>query len=120
VETQITEAPKPQKRPKAASSSKPKDKYSLKKISIETAKAIQVIKDKANKKPFGRKVKDAEVLAMAVSMISDAEIKILQEATYSEQDRLKMAHSDYVQKNGKISFDDFIGKLLRGEVQNSN
>jgi hypothetical protein len=117
MESTGVEAQQPQKRPKRAPSTKSKDKYSLKKISVDTAKAIQGIKDKANKKPFGRKVKDAEVLAMAVSLVSDKEIQLLQEATYSEQDRLKLAHTEYMQDNGKVSLDEFIGRLLRGEVK---
>lgn len=106
---------------RARQASKSKEKSSLKKMSLETAKAITVIRDKANKKDYGRKVRDSEVLAMAVSLITDKEISLLQEATYSEQDRLKMVHSEYVKSSGsRLSLDDFIGKLLRGEInQNS-
>jgi hypothetical protein len=51
-----------------------------------------------------------------VSLVTDKEIKLLQEATYSEKDRLHIAHSEYISRNGKITLDDFIGKLLRGEI----
>ena len=101
---------------KSQSASKSKDKSTLKKIDFDTAKAVTQIRDKANKKKYGRKVRDTEVLAMAVSLVTEKEIKLLQEATFSEQDRLHMAHSDYVSNNGKITLDDFIGKLLRGEI----
>jgi hypothetical protein len=114
METQ-TSTDKPVKR--AKSGSKPKEKSSLKKINLDTAKVITQIRDKANKKDYGRKVRDSEVLAMAVSLITDKEIELLKEATYSEQDRLKMAHADYIKNSGsKVSLDDFIGKLLRGEI----
>lgn len=101
---------------KSKPSIKTKEKGTLKKLSLETAKAITQVRERANKKAFGRKVRDSEVMALAVSLITDAEIKSLQEATYSEQDRLKMAHSAYQEQNGRISLDDFIGKLLRGEI----
>jgi predicted DNA-binding protein with PD1-like motif len=110
---QVTEE-KPTKR--RARSSKSADNGCLKKIDAETAKQLKQIKDKANKKQFGRNVRDSEVLSMAVGMITDAEIKLLQEATYSEKDRLLIAHSEYISQNGKITLDDFIGKLLRGEI----
>lgn len=110
---QVTEE-KPTKR--RSKSSKSADNGCLKKIDAETAKQLKQIKDKANKKQFGRNVRDSEVLSMAVGMITEAEIKLLQEATYSEKDRLHIAHSEYVTQNGKITLDDFIGKLLRGEI----
>jgi hypothetical protein len=110
---QVTEEKPAKQRSK---SSKSADNGCLKKIDADTAKQLKQIKDKANKKQFGRNVRDSEVLSMAVGMITDAEIKLLQEATYSEKDRLHIAHSEYISRNGKITLDDFIGKLLRGEI----
>jgi hypothetical protein len=90
---QVTEEKPAKQRSK---SSKSADNGCLKKIDADTAKLLKQIKDKANKKQFGRNVRDSEVLSMAVGMITDAEIKLLQEATYSEKDRLHIAHSEYV------------------------
>lgn len=89
----------------------------LKKVDLDTAKQIQQFKDRVNKKSFGRKVKDSEVLALAVSLLGNEHIRALQESTYSEKDRLGMVHDDYQKTNGKISLDQFIGKILRGEIQ---
>lgn len=112
-------AEKPTRKRQAAS--KNTNQGTLKKIDQDTAKIITQIRDKANKKHYGRKVRDAEVLAMAVSLITDKEVSLLQEATYSEQDRLHMAHAEYIANNKRITLDDFIGKLLRGEIsQKSN
>lgn len=88
----------------------------LKKVDLETAKLIFNIKEKANRKSFGRKVRDGEILAMAVRLLGPEHIQELQEATFSEQDRLHITHEDYVKKHGKISLDQFIGKLIRGEI----
>ena len=95
-----------------------KKAVSLKKVHSETARQLQVFKDRVNKKQFGRKVRDAEVLAVAVSLLTEDHVRKLQEQTYSEKDRLQIVHTEFQRLHGKISLDDFIGKLLRGEVQN--
>lgn len=88
----------------------------LKKVDLETAKLIFAIKEKINRKAYGRKVRDGEILSLAIRLLGPEHIQQLQEATYSEQDRLHITHEDYVKKNGKISLDQFIGKLIRGEI----
>ncbi|MFN3698345.1 MAG: hypothetical protein ACK4VO_12980 [Pseudobdellovibrio sp.] len=89
----------------------------LKKLDLETIKLLNSIKDRANKKTFGRKVKDTEIISAALRLISSEHIKELQELTLSERDRLAMAHEEFQKANGKISLDQFIGKLLKGEIR---
>ena len=93
-----------------------KKKSSLKKLDPEAAKLLAAIKEKANKKSFGRKVRDSEIIGRALSLIESVHIKELQDATLSERDRLALAHEEYVKQHGKITLDEFIGKLLRGET----
>ncbi len=93
-----------------------KRKNVLKKLDSDTAKLLQALKDKANKKTFGRKVRDSEVIGLGLSLISADHIQTLQNKTLSEKDRLHMAHEEYQKINGKITMDQFIGKLLKGEV----
>lgn len=100
---------------KAIKKDPPKRVTVLKKLDAESAKLLQSIKDKANKKPFGRKVKDAEIIGLGLSLINTESIQHLQNQTLSEKDRLQMAHEEYQKANGKISMDQFIGKLLNGE-----
>lgn len=109
TETQIES--KPLKRP-----SMKKQSY-LKKIDAETARQLSQLKERANKKPFGRKVRDAELIALGLKLVEQRHLAELQEQTYSEKDRLAMAHDDYQKANGKISLDQFIGRLIRGEIQ---
>lgn len=97
----------------------PKRLTALKKVDAETSKLLQQLKEKANKKPYGRKVTDAEILGVAVRLVTPEHLRQLQDATYSEQERLQMVHDDFQKTNGKISLDQFIGKLLRGEIGNS-
>jgi len=89
----------------------------LKKLDLETIRLLNSIKDRANKKNFGRKVKDTEIISAALRLISSEHIKELQELTLSERDRLAMAHEEFQKANGKISLDQFIGKLLKGEIR---
>ncbi len=91
----------------------------LKKLDPETAKALQSLKDKANKKSFGRKVRDCEIIQVALKQVSPEHIKELQEATLSEKDRLALAHEEYQKQHGKTTMDQFIGKLLKGEIKGS-
>lgn len=106
---EVVEAVKPAKK------SKDRQSY-LKKIDPESAKLLSQLKDRANKKPYGRKVREAEILARAIRLVDQEDLKVLQEQTYSERDRLNMAHEEFVKAHGKISLDQFIGKLIRGEL----
>lgn len=101
--------------PKSKKEVKKKD-YLLKKIDLNTAKALNQIRDKANKKNYGRKVKDTEIISIALRQVAEEHIQELQEATYSEKDRLSIAHETYQKTHGKITLDQFIGKLLNGEI----
>lgn len=89
----------------------------LKKIDLETARLLNQLKDRANKKPFGRKVRDAELISLGLKLVEQRHLAELQEQTYSEKDRLAMAHDEYQKQNGKITLDQFIGRLIRGEIQ---
>jgi hypothetical protein len=103
--------------PKPAKKTLPKRQSFLKKIDVEAAKQLSQLKDKVNKKPFGRKVRDAELIALGLTLIEQRHLAELQEETYSEKDRLAMAHEEYQRANGKLSLDQFIGRLLKGEIE---
>lgn len=102
---------------KSAKKANNKRQSFLKKIDVETARQLSQLKERANKKPFGRKVRDSELIALGLKLIEQKHLGELQEQTYSEKDRLHMAHDSYQKQNGKISLDQFIGRLIRGEVQ---
>ena len=92
----------------------------LKKLDPETGKVLKLLKDKINKKNYGRSIKDTEIISLSLSLISPAHIQKLQESTLSEKDRLHIAHEDYVKENGKITLDQFIGLLIRGQISQNN
>lgn len=93
-----------------------KRKNVLKKLDPETAKLLQALKDKANKKSYGRKVADSAILAKALSLMDANHIQELQELSLSEKDKLHIAHESFQKQNGKISLDQFIGKLLKANL----
>ncbi len=115
MDSQINEKQDRESKPKKIEPAK--RQATVKKVDLETSRLIQQMKDKANRKPYGRKVKDSEILALAVRLLTPEHIKELQEATLSERDRLQMVHEDYQKAHGKISMDQFLGKLLRGEIK---
>ncbi|MBN8540721.1 MAG: hypothetical protein J0L82_10080 [Deltaproteobacteria bacterium] len=106
-----------QSEPKTPKRTQPKRQTCLKKIDLETSKLLGQLRDRANKKPYGRKVRDAELIAAGLRLLGEPQITELQDQTLSEQDRLRMAHEDFQKTNGKISLDQFIGRLIRGEIQ---
>lgn len=89
----------------------------LKQVDQETAKLLSQLKEKANKKDFGRKIKESEILALAIKQVTEADLSTLRLSSYSEKDRLLMAHKSYQGKHGKITLDQFIGKLMRREIE---
>ena len=96
-----------------------KEKHQIalyKKIDPESAKILEGIRERVNKKQYGRKINDAEIIAVALKLVTTEAIKELQERTYNENDRLHLIHDEYQKTNGKISLDQFIGRLIRGEI----
>lgn len=89
----------------------------IKKLDPEAAKLLLTLREKANKKQFGRKVRESEIILVALKLVRSEHVTELQEATYSERDRLEMVHAQYQKDHGKITLDAFIGKLMRGEVK---
>lgn len=96
-----------------------KKKQVLKKLDPDTTRLLQSIKDKINRKTHGRKIKDVEIILKGLSLITAEHIAELQSRTLSERDHLNIAHESFQKSNGKLSLDQFIGKLLKGEIRNN-
>ncbi|WP_413578611.1 hypothetical protein ACLVWU_08745 [Bdellovibrio sp. HCB290] len=92
----------------------------LKKLDQETAKLLSSLNEKANKKTHGRRVRDSEILHLGLTLVESKHLDELKEKSLSEKDRLSLAHEEYQKQNGKLSLDQFIGKLLRGETALKN
>jgi hypothetical protein len=94
--------------------SQPKEAF--RKIEGEALKNLLSLRAKANKKDFGRSVRDSDIISLALTLVTDAHIQSLQEKTLSNKDRLGMKHADYMKKHGKIGYDEFLGLLMQGEI----
>lgn len=90
----------------------------MKKLDTDTMKLLGKLSDQANKKDYGRRVRDGEIISFALKLVTPDHIKELQEKTISGKDRLQIAFQSFQKKNGKSSFEDFIGTLLGSGVEN--
>lgn len=111
--TEISPAPEKPKRSRTPLSR-------VKKLDPETAKLLLSIRDKVNKKDHGRKVRDADILAKALQLLTSVHIQELQAQTYSQKDHLQIAYEEFQKAHGKITMDEFLGKLMRGEVRSKS
>ena len=90
----------------------------LKKLDADTAKLLSQLKEKVNKKSFGRRIRDSEILSLGLRNLTNDHIRSLQEFSLTADDKLKLAHEKYVKEKGKVSYDEFLLSLLeRSEIQ---
>ncbi len=101
---------------KSASVTEKKPKNSLKKIDPEATRLLHQLKERANRKSFGRKITEKEIILKGLRLVTSEHLKELQDSSLTEKDRLHLAHEEYAKRNGKITLDQFIGKLIRGEL----
>ena len=94
------------------SKAKAKKESSTVRVSNSTQKLLTSVLQKSNKKSYGRRVKADPVLQLALSKLTDADIKALQEQSLSNADRMEMKYREFVRTNGPISKDEFLGTLL--------
>ena len=86
----------------------------------ETKKRIQAELAKVNKKDFGKKVRCDELIGTALSLLTEQHIKELQNCSMTNADRLEIQYRDYVKKHGATTKDEFLGKILCGEIRENN
>ncbi len=94
-----------------------KSTYSTIRLTQGTQKKLTQLLGKANKKNFGKRIKADQLILLALGLISENHIKSLQENSLSNADKLEMKFKEYIKKNGSISKDDFLGKLLEESIQ---
>ncbi len=92
-----------------------KNNISAIRVSKATGKLAQQVSDKANDKPFGKRVKLDRIVAKALSKLTQDDIKELQENSLSNQDRFDREYAAYCSEHGKVSKDEYLGLRLRGE-----
>jgi len=88
-------------------------------VKRETKRRVMQELAKINKKDFGKRIKADDLIALAIGLVGEQHLRQLQESSLSHTDRLALQHRAYIRQHGNISKDEFIGKLLSGELSNS-
>jgi len=91
---------------------KKKSQFSAVRLAQPTQKKLTQLLSKINKKSFGKRVKNNELILLALSLITDAHVKTLQETSLSNADKLEMEYKAFVKANGHVTKDEFLGHLL--------
>lgn len=99
---------------KTTSKAKPKVNTTPIRVLKTTAKRIKGMVQKANKKPFGKKIRVDDILEKALSLIGENHLEEIKEASLTNADKLEMQFREYCRQNGNVSKDEFLGKLLNG------
>lgn len=92
-----------------------KAKHPLKAVTPESAKVLSQLREKANKKNFGRPVKECEIIEVALGLVTVEHLRELQERTVRPKDRVRAAFAAYQKTHGKVSLDEFMARLLAGD-----
>jgi hypothetical protein len=87
-------------------------------INFEIQKKAERILLLANKKKVGRRVKVDHLLSLALDLVSEEDIKKLQNQSLTNEDRKEALRQKWVALNGPISKDEFTGFMMTEEYFN--
>lgn len=82
-------------------------------ISNNTKMLCSRISKIANQKKIGRKIKIDEILKLGLHLITDTEIKKIQNTSLSNEDRKEQLRQIYIKKIGPITKDEFTGFMMK-------
>lgn len=71
----------------------------------------------ANKKKFGRKIKVDQIVSLALDLLTEEHIAVVQDQSLTNEDRKESLRQRHIEQCGPISKDDFLGLLLSPEFQ---
>lgn len=69
----------------------------------------------ANKKKAGRKIKFEDLFDLALSLVADEHLKLLQERSFTHEDRFEDLRQKYIETRGPISKQDWLGFAMSAE-----
>lgn len=90
-----------------------KQRWHTIRVSDETKSLCDRILKKANQKKIGNKIKSDEILKLGLNLIKETDIKQLQSASLSNEDRKEKLRQIYVKKIGRITKDQFTGFMMK-------
>ena len=112
METETTQ----KKTSKKEKPEQPKKIGLVKKLDPAAAKLLFNLTEKANKKDYGRRVQEREIIQLALVQVTDEHIKEIQKTTLTGEDQVKIAHLEFLKTNPRVSLDQFLIRLVRGEI----
>lgn len=86
-------------------------------IGAESERKLARLLSSANKKKFGRKIKSDQLLSLALDLVTEEHLRMLQDASLTNEDRKEQLRQSYIQEVGPISKDAFTGFMLTDEFQ---
>lgn len=84
-------------------------------ISLENQKKAERFLVLANKKKIGRTVKIDQALSIALDLLTEEQVKRLQDQSLSNEDRKEILRQKWADLYGPISKDSFTGVMLTKE-----
>lgn len=90
--------------------------YTAIRVRRELKRQIEVGLEKLNKKDFGRRIRTADNLGLALKLVTEEHVVEHQEASLSNTDRRERDYREYVTRHGSIPKDEYLGKRLSGEI----
>ena len=96
---------------------KTKPAFGFLRVRPETRKKVVQELERINKKEFGRKISLDRLVGLAITLIQPEHVKQLHDEALSNADRLELGYREYAAKHGPLSKDEFLGKLLQGEIR---
>lgn len=90
-----------------------KQRWHTIRVSDEAKSLCDRILKRANQKKIGNKIKSHEILKLGLNLIKEADIKKLQSASLSNEDRKEKLRQIYVKKVGRITKDQFTGFMMK-------
>ncbi len=98
---------------------KPKSKSDTKSASVRVRQGAKeraaLLLLAANKKKLGRKVKFEDLFELALGLVTDEHIKLLQERSLTHEDKKELLRQRYIELRGQISKDSFTGFLMSAD-----
>ena len=98
---------------------KPKTKSDTKSASVRVRQGAKeraaLLLLAANKKKLGRKVKFEDLFELAIGLVTDEHVKLLQERSLTHEDRKEQLRQRYIELRGPISKDSFVGFLMSAD-----
>jgi hypothetical protein len=98
---------------------KSEDKVSSKaksiRISFENQKRAIKILASANKKKIGRKIKFDQVLEIALGLLTDDHIALIQDRSLTSENKKELLRQKYIVEVGPITKDEFTGFMMTDE-----